>query len=993
MFSRHLLRNVLLTLLSLSFVLLGVAQERKTITGKVTNASTGAPIAGASVTAKGASTGTITDENGSFSITVASNVNTLVISSVGFTNQEINISGKSSITVALTEGTDDLEEVVVVGYGTAKKKDLTGSVGSVKSKDFNKGVFTAPDQLIQGKVAGVQVINNSGAPGGGTTVRIRGISSIRSGNQPLFVVDGIPLSGGSVVPGLGSALGNAASENPLNFLDPNDIESVDVLKDASATAIFGARGANGVVIINTKRGKAGSPKIEFNTSMGVSSIMKRLEVLDGNEYRAALASYGLSGGNFGDNVDALDAILQNAITNNYSVAITGGATGGNYRLSLGHINQEGIVRESGFKKYNANFSGSFKFLESKKLGLDVNVLATQTTSNNAPISNNAGFQGSLIGNALQWNPTASLAWKPIAGINAPNGVIPPFGNSFLNPLALLAGHDDVTRTTNLLASIAPSYKLSDDFEYKFLFSVNYALGERRAELRRWLNFDGNRGFAQIANNRAVNTQYTHTLAYNKDIGKDLRLNAVAGYEYLRYDYSGYGMTGNNFVDYPGIKYTDYMQNVPNADRSMYSFADPVAEIQSVFARVNLNYQGKYLLTATARRDGSNKFGINNKYGVFPSFAFAWNINEEDFMKSSGTFSNLKLRLGWGQTGNQEFPPGAPLRTVSIGQENNQSVTNLENPDVKWETNTLANIGIDFGILDNKITGSIDWYNRTTTDALFQQVVVQPGPPFRYWTNLDGEIVNSGLEFTLTAALMRKKDLTWNATMNIAFQKNELKNFVGAIETGGLHGQGISGATIQRLVSGQPINVYYMRRFLGIDKTTGQSTYEDNGNTLYYVGSPNPKQVVGFSTDVSYKKWSLIINMNGALGHYLYNNTANTVLPIGNLGTRNIAKSLLNSSVKESASNPIAPSTRYLEKGDYLKLANATISYRLGNVGKVFKNANLSLSAQNLFVITKFSGFDPEVNVDKNINGVPSLGIEYIPYPTARNIILGLNFSF
>ena len=987
---KRLLQATSLLSLLLIFSLGAMAQE-KTISGKVTDSKDGSPVVGASVVPKGSSAvGTTTGADGTFRLNVAGNVTALLISYVGYGTQEVSLGGKTSLEVKLASSGSNLNEVVVVGYGTARRRDLTGSVASVKAKDFNGGIVTAPDQLIQGKVAGVQIINNTGAPGGATTIRIRGISSIRSGNQPLFVVDGVPLSGGSAAPGLGTALGGAPGDNPLNFINPNDIASMEVLKDASATAIFGSRGANGVVIINTKKGQTGAAKIDFSSSVGISTLLKKLDVLSGDEYRSTLTKYSLTSGNFGNSVDALEEITRKATTQNYNIAISAGNDNGRYRISAGYQDQQGIVKESGFKKYTANFTGTYKFLESKRLGLDFNILTANTTTNSAPISNDAGFQGSLIANALQWNPTHKLDWTTAVPVD------PALGATTLNPLALLGAYDDVNNLTSILASIAPSFKITEDLEYKLLYSVNYGRGERRAEIRRWINIQGNRGFAQIASNRQLNQTLTHTLNYNKQIGSDLNLSALAGYEYLKYDYKGSGMTGNNFVDYPGIKYTDYMQNVPAADRSMYSFSDPIAELQSYFGRISLGYKDKYLLTATVRRDGSNKFGKNNKYGTFPSVAAKWIISNEEFLSSNNFVNNLSLRASWGQTGNQEFPSSAPLRVVSIGQGENQDVSSLENQDIKWETNTLANIGIDFSLLDSRITGSVDYYNRKTTDPIFQQVVTQPGPPIRFWTNLEGEIVNSGVEVALNGAILKDKDLSWNLGVNAAFQQNELKNFVGAIETGGLSGQGISGATSQRLVSGQPINVFYLRTFQGIDKTTGQSIYKlntDGSDNLDYVGSPNPKMILGITTDLSYKKWYLAINMNGAFGHYLYNNTANSVLPIGNIiGGRNIAKSILDGSVKESTSNPLAPSTRYLEKGNYLKLANATLSYRLGSIAKVIKNANLSLTGQNLFIITKFTGFDPEVNVDKNVNGVPSLGIEYTPYPTARTVLLSLTFS-
>lgn len=960
--------------------------QDRTVSGRVTDVRDGSPVVGASVTAKGTTVGTSTGADGSFRITVPASATTLVITSVGFVSQEVAIS--DNVTIALTGAGGSMNEVVVTGYGTARKKDLTGAVASVKAKDFNQGVFASPDNLIQGKVAGVQVLNNTGAPGGAATIRIRGVGSIRAGNGPLIVVDGVPLSGGTTAPSNGTPLGGTPGENPLNFINPADIASMDVLKDASATAIFGSRGANGVIMITTKKGATGAPKIEFNTAVGFSNLMRRIDVLDANGYRDALQKYNLTSGDFGGNVDALDNILRTGLQQNYNIAISGGNDNGRYRVSAGYLDQQGIVKESGFKKYSANLSSSFKFLESKRLGLDFNLLTAHTTTNIAPISNDAGFQGSLIGTALQWNPTHPL-YQQDGSIWVNNQL----GATTINPMALLAAHDDISNVTTILGSISPYIKILNNLEYRMLYSMNYSTGDRRTEIRNWLNLTGNFGFAQIANNKAVNQQLTHTLTWTPKITNTLNLNAVVGYEYLSFDNTGNGMTGNRFVDYPELKYWNYMGNVPPADRSIYSYASPIAELQSYFARATLNWNDRLLFTATIRADGSSKFGANNKYGYFPSLAAAWNIANEDFMSGANFVSTLKLRASWGQTGNQEFPSGAGSAIVGIGLGTTQNRINFANPDLKWETNTMTNIGLDFGLLDNRITGSIDWFNRTTEDALFQRDVTAPGPPQggRFWVNLPGQIVNSGLELALNWAVIRNANMQWNIGGNIAFLKNEVKDFQGAYETGGLHGQGISGATVQRIVSGQPLNVYYTRRFEGLDKASGLGVYTDN-EAFFYQGSPNPKQVFGISSDFTWNKLFAILNMNGAAGHYLYNNTFNSVLPIGNLGTRNIASDLIGGEVQENTSNAIKPSSRYLEKGNYLKLANLTIGYRLGALGKVFSNVTATITGQNLFAITKFKGFDPEVNVDKNVQGVPSLGIEYIPYPPARTILFGLNFS-
>ena len=979
MTQKRLLPALLITLL---LALQTFAQQR-TITGKVTD-NTGAPVSGATVTVKGTNIATSTGSDGSYKINVPQDAGTLVISAVGYGNLEAAISG-SSVDVSITPTQSSLNEVVVVGYGTARKRDLTGAVASVKAKDFNQGVFASPDNLIQGKVAGVQVINNTGAPGGASTIRIRGISSIRSGNSPLIVVDGVPLSGGSTQPGLDNALGSSPGDNPLNFINSADIASMDILKDASATAIYGSRGANGVIVITTKKGSTGAPKIDFTTQVGVANMLRQIKVLDAAGYRAALKEYNLTAGDYGGNVNAMDEITRSAFTQNYNVAVSGGNDNGKYRLSVGYMNQEGIIIESGFKKITANLASSFKFTESKRLGLDFNIIFGNTLTDQAPIGNTSGFQGSLIGQALQWNPTHPLR-KPNDSIWINNQL----GATTINPLAMIAAYSDKTSLNNIIANISPSYKILRNLEYRMLYAVNYSTAERRTSMRNWLNFTGNLGSAQIGNNRSVNQTLTHTLSYTPQLTKNINMNAVVGYEYLRYDFKGSGMQANRFFDYPQLDYTNYMQNSPAADRNIFSYAPPVSEIQSLFARAQFSFGDRFILMGTVRRDGSSKFGANNKYGVFPAVSGAWNISNESFVSSSKAISNLKLRASWGITGNQEFPSGVSQRTVAIGIGDNTSVNNFENPDVKWETNTMVNVGLDFGFASNRVTGSVDWFNRKTTDPLFAATPVAPAPASGViWQNLPASIVNTGVELSLNFNIIRTENVSWNLGGNIAFLQNEVKDLNGSYQTGALNGQGISGATSQLIVGNQPLNVYYLRKFEGFDKTTGQSIYADN-EKLFYSGSPNPTRIYGISTDLTWKKLFASANMNGAAGHYLYNNTANSVINVGNLGTRNISAAIPGTG--ENLSNAIAPSTRYLEKGDYLKLANATIGYRIGNLGNAFKNVTVTLTGQNLFVITKFTGFDPEVNVDKNVNGIPSAGIEYIPYPSARTILLGLTFG-
>jgi len=966
--------------------------QDKTITGKVTDSKDGSPVAGASVAAKGTRTGTSTAVDGTFRITVPGSVTILVISSVGYGVQEVDVSGKTSVEILLVASPGGLSEVVVTGYGTVRKKDLTGSVASVRAKDFNKGVVTSPDQLIQGKVAGLQIINNSGQPGGAATIRIRGTGSVRAGNTPLIVVDGVALEGGAGRPGLGlTAFGASPAGNPLNFINPNDIASIDILKDASASAIYGSRGANGVILITTKKALAGAPIVEVGYSVGTSRISERLDVLSGDEYRAALSSYGLTTGNYGASVDAFDEILQTGMTHNLNVAASAGNENSRYRFSASMLDEKAIIKESDLLKYAIGLTGNFRLLNNRKLGLDVMLNTSQVNENVVPITNDAGFEGNLIAQALQWNPTHALI-KP----DGTYWIQPQFGASSINPLWFLQMYEDKVHTSTIFGSLSPYYKFTKDFEYRYLYSLNQSEGDRKAMVgRQLLNIDRykDRGFAAIAENRVRTQQHTHTLNYFGQLASNLNLNAVAGFEYTKFEYKNSNITAQDFQDI-GIPYYNMLGYSTVSSRTVNHSEGINSELQSYFLRGAFNLKDKYMLTATIRADGSSKFGTDNKYGYFPSFSAAWNISSEDFMNTINVINNAKLRAGWGQTGNQEFPAGASQnRTVITGPGALQQV-NLGNTGLKWETSTMTNIGLDLGFMNNRLNVTMDYFNRETEDVLFEfDFPVPGGSNARQWRNTPIMINNKGFEFSVNASVLNKREMNWNLGVNTAFLKNNVTGVgEGSYNTGALHGQGTTGAYAQRIADNHPLNVYFLRNFQGIDKATGQAIYEQDGDVSFYQDkSPNPNFLLGISTDFSYKQWSLVINMNGAYGHYLYNNTAQSVVPITNMGTRNVASSLIGG-VREDLSNPITSSNRFLEKGDYLKLANATVSYNLGSFVKFVRSSTIALTGQNLFVITDFTGFDPEVNVDKNINGIPSLGIEYVPYPTARRFQLSINFG-
>jgi iron complex outermembrane receptor protein len=986
-----------LTTLLVAFLLctLSTFAQTRTITGRVTEQD-GKGIPGVTVSVRGTSAAVQTKEDGTFSIS-AEDSSTLVFSSVGYTSTEVNVAGRSSVSAILTSQNANLSEVVVIGYGTARRRDVTGSVATVSSKDFNKGIQTAPDQLIQGKVPGVQILNNSGMPGGETTVRIRGAASIRAGNQPLFVLDGVPLDNSSAKPGSGNVAAQIGDRipgtNPLNFLNPNDIASIDVLKDASATAIYGSRGANGVVLITTRKGTGSTPRIDFNASTGFSNVMKRLDVLNASEYRAGLQQYNLGNANdFGADVDAFDEITRTGFTQTYSVSASGGSDVGRFRVSLGYMDQEGIVRKTGLKKYTAYLNGGFRFLESKRLGFDVTVLGTQLIDNTAPISQNAGFEGSLIGQALQWNPT-----KPVRN---PDGALNvDIGGSIFNPLAVSEAYNDESKVSNVLAIINPSFKITNDLEYRFIGSVNFGVGDRRQWIANFINFrdiqrtfkpdgtvDNLGGAARLADQQNITRQVTNTLNYTKDITQAFSINALIGHEYLKSDSRGNDIVGMDFpdLDYP---YYDFFQSTDPDELQHGFFVSPTIELQSFFGRAQVNLRDKYIVTATLRGDGSSKFGRNNRYGYFPSFAGAWNISSEDFFEK-GFINTVKLRVGWGKTGNQEFPAGASQRRYGLSFGRSDRLQ-LENPDLKWETATTTNAGVDFTLWNNRIVGTIDWFRKVSKDILFLADAPDPAVSGgRKWVNLAGEILNSGVEFGVNTSIIQQQNFSWDFGVNATYLKNELTGLIAPLETGEINGQGLSETRSQLFANGQPLNVFYLKTYNGIDKNTGIGVVTE---TRSFAGNPNPDVLLGISTRASYGKLGLEINMNGAFGHQIYNNTANALLTVNNIGIgRNTTADAL--SAGESLASPIAASTRYLENGNYMKLANATLSYRLGNV-RAFRNANIYVTGQNLFVLTNYSGFDPEVNTNKIFQDLPSFGIEYTPYPTARTVTLGVNFSF
>ena len=997
-FRSTLLKLLAIAMLAIFVPRLSQAQANRSISGKVTDAqSTGLP--GVTVLVPGTSVGTSTGSDGSFQLQVSESATTLSFSFIGYTTQQVDIAGKTTVQITMKEDAQSLGDVVVVGYGTVRKSDLTGAVSALSPKDFNKGTYTSPDQLIQGRTSGVQVTQNSGQPGGAATIKIRGNSAVTGTGQPLYVVDGVQLDGRSARPGLNTAFGDSPDSNPLNFLNPADIESIDILKDASATAIYGSRGAFGVVIITTKRGKAGEAKLDMNISSGFSNIMRRIKVLNADQYRQALKYYGASQSNDkGLSNDALGAILQTGAVQNYNAALSGGSENARYRLSLGYLDQQGIIKKTGFQKFSTNFVTNVKLLDSKRLGFDVNISASQSREQLAPITNNGDFRGSLIGQALQWNPTDSL-------YSANGQPVSRIGSSVINPVAQQQYYNDNSRVTTALASISPYYKFTDWLEYRALLAVNYSSGIRRTSIDQRLNVvDYQRlGYAALGTSELQTQQTTHTLNFNKKIGDGLNVTALLGYEYTRFNYSGTNLNGRGPVDAAGnpigfgtygLDYTNYLQFSNSSGRSISSFVDPVSELQSFFGRATLNYKGRYLLTTTLRRDGSTKFGDNNKYGYFPSVSAAWDVSQEEFFKAE-VINQLKFRVGYGRTGNQEFPAGASRKQFSFLANSNGGtgqITN-DNANLKWQADAQYDAGVDVALFNNRLTLTADYFYKKTTDLLYPTAPIQPAAPGGpiTWKNLPGSVINKGVELIAGVTAVETPRIGVSFTGNATFIKNTVQDLPGVIQTGALNGQGLSGVTVEVIQNGLPINAFYTQQYQGIDPN-GQSIYTDGG-VPRYLGNPNPTVLAGLSTTLRFQKLSLTANLNGVFGNVIYNNTFNSVLNVSQIQSgKNIALANYEAPTKESLSNRLAPSSRFLESGNYVKLTNVTLSYALGDLGKVFKGASIYAIGQNLFVLTKYSGFDPEVNTNKTVGGVPSAGIDYTGYPTARTFTFGVNFS-
>jgi iron complex outermembrane receptor protein len=951
------------------------------ITGKVTDEA-GYDVPGVSVFYKGLTGGTVTASDGSYQIERRNDGLNLIFSFIGMETKEVEVQNQQVIDVVLVEAITRLTEIVAVGYGSQKKSDITGAVTSVKRDDFNQGISSTPGQLLQGKVSGLNVTSSSGAPGSDQRIIIRGQGSIRQGTGPLFVIDGFPVG----------LAGTGADSNPLNFLNSEDIESIDVLKDASATAIYGSRGANGVVLITTRKGKAGDSSVSVSSSFGVSTISKKIPVFSADEFRTRVIEIGGKLEDRGGNTDWQDELTQQAWTSDHNLTLTGGSENFTYRASAGYLNQEGIVIHTGLERYSARVGATQKLIDGR-LNIDFNLSSSVEKGENSR-------SGTLVSEMLDFNPTYEARDENGDPINYPD---------LTNPLISAELYKNYEEKRRMMFSISPSLEIVNGLVYK----VNFGYENRSTDvddqsIPSTSPFEEGRLQQDYSN--GTNLLIENYLTYNyRQAGHDATLLAGHSYQetfdrWRRWSINQFPENGVDPRYNPGMG-----QRIDLVDNKPQGWA-LINELQSFFGRMNYSYNGKYMATATIRMDGSSKFGDNNKYGVFPSFAGGWRISEEGFM-TDGPVSNLKLRAGWGQTGNQEIPAKITqaLYTTQVSGGHSYPLDNsgeypagttfvrLANPDIQWEVSTQTNVGLDFGFLNGALSGTVDYFHKVSDNILLEVVPSDPiQPTTTYWTNVpDMTITNTGWELALDYQRRRAEGFSYGIGGNLSLLDNVVEGSpYTVLATGSASGSGLTGATINGIINGHPVGSFYMQKFLGIGED-GLSQFEeseDGGRMV--VGSALPDLLYSFYLNARFKGFDLALNFNGVSGNKIYNNTAmNKFYKALLANSRNTTDKALEYS-NESIANSSSVSTRYLEDGSFLRLNNATLGYNF-NTSKVdwIQGLRLSVTGQNLFVITDYSGFDPEVNQDRSVGGIQSHGIDLNGYPKARTFVFSLNASF
>ena len=979
-------RSLLLVALFVIGCLQLMAQTR-TIKGEVTDAQNGEALIGATVMVEGEKGGTVTDFDGNFSLQVSSSAKKIKVSYIGYIDKVLSIS--DNMKVKLESDSKALADVVVIGYGTARKSDLTGSVATVKSKDFNKGLVSSPEQLINGKVSGVQIMSNSGSASAGSTIRVRGGASLNASNDPLIVLDGVPLEQGGI---------SGNSSNFLSMINPSDIESMTVLKDASSTAIYGSRASNGVIIITTKKGQQGAVKVNFNTTNSLQTRAQMVDMLSRDEFVNVINQFGTDNQKslLGTaNTDWNDEVYRTAFGTDNNLSVSGSIDKWlPFRVSVGYYNQSGLVRKDNVERWTGNVVLTPSFFQDH-LKLTINAKRT--------LNNNSFNNGGAVWAAATFNPTIPVysGNDKYGGYNeALDADGYPVNAGVRNPRGLVDLYDSKSKVSRFIGSMDVDYKVHFLPELKLHATVgaDYAKGDGTVYVPAYAaqsyNKDESLGgsdykYGPQKNENRLLTLYANYAKYFEDIKSNVDLTAGYDYQYWKSTTPLY-----------------YTKSAAGTNLSTVKASDYRHVMLSYYGRINYSFDGKYLLTATVRRDASSRFSKDTRWGTFPSVALGWTLTEEPWLKNQKVLSNLKLRASYGVTGQQEGIGNynyLPVYTYSVtGAEAfiNGQYINTYRPeayvsDLKWETTTSWNFGLDFGFLDGRIGGAIDFYTRKTKDLL-ASVPTAAGTNFSktILTNV-GNVDSKGIEVSLNATPIQTKDWEWNLSYNFTWQNMKVKNLSltkGGSQTNVKVGPSIDAYQFQVLSEGYEPYMFYVYHQL-YDSKTGkpiEGAYADLNNDgeindadLYRYHSPAPKYIMGLSTSLRYKQLTLGMSFRANIDNYVYNGMGMSTGAFETVSYNNSQLNNLNTSfLKTGFKTRQYLSDYYVENASFLKLDNLSLSY---NVGKINKWASLTVSAmvQNVFTITGYSGTDPEVP-----NGMDN---SFYPRPRTYSLSLGLQF--
>lgn len=1002
-----------------------IHQQSRKITGIVTDEKN-EPIIGANVVVKGSTTGNITDMDGRFTLEI-SDKDLLVVSYIGFITKDVPVGKQSSIKIQLSEDTQKIEEVVVIGYGSVKKSDLTGSVSSIKTAELQQTPMTSIDQGLVGRASGVQVTQTSGMPGAVASIRVRGSSSLQGGNEPLYVIDGFPVYSGS---GFGNT-GGKTQMSGLSTVNPSDIESIEILKDAAATAIYGARAANGVVLITTKSGKKGRDVISFEASFGWSNVTKKIDVMGAQEYaklvNEAYKNDGLkpyySDGKLaeiaaiGNGTNWQDEILRTGITQTYQLNFSGGDEKTQYAISGNYTGQEGIVSHSDFKRYSVRLNLDRKIFNN----LTVGTHATGShTINNAVATDTGGEDGAISG-ALRMNPILPVyeneESQAYTQINVPGILVP-------NPVGTVNEQKFNNATSRLLGDIYAQWEIIPDLKLKITAGADIMYHKTNRYTPSTIYQARGMATANVGVNKSINWLNENTITWNKDINDKHSLNVLGGFtmqqnntEYVLASSSNYV---NDIMSYNNLS-AGSIYNKPESNATQWN-------LMSFLARVNYSFDHRYLFSVNARVDGSSRFGSNNKYGFFPSASAAWRISEESFMESvKQTISNLKLRASYGFTGNTEIGVYQSLATLGsfgyvIGnsQVTGFSPNRIPNPDLKWERTGQFDVGIDLGLFNNRLRVTTDYYYKKTSDLLYD-VAIPSTSGYQTMLKNIGSVENHGYELSVESDNLTGP-FSWTTAFNISFNRNKVLELGGEDYKEMKEGDGhLKTGAIRRLIVGEPIGVFYGYRFDGIFQNEGEckqqksSTspigvglrrYKDlNGdgkvdatNDKEILGDASPKFFGGLTNTFGYKGFELNVFLQYSVGSKIYNyNAMELETPTGN---QNVYAELVDRWTPEhpsdiypkaSTNRNVLVSDRFVEDGSYLKLKTLSLSYNFPQIKlKHIQGLRLYLTGQNLLTWSKYRGYDPEVSY----RGASTLeaGEDYGGYPQSRTFMVGIKLD-